>query len=179
MLSEQNIKLTKELTNKDAIIEGKSIEVDKINKQVKGLSDQLAGVKSSASERISHLEREIAMLKNEFEEGKLAKQRELEQQRATMQREVDQQNKNIEERDAKVSTLNAQLAKIKHDQEEESVNLGIFVSKSIDAISLATHTSSENGLYATFLIESQAEVGFSKLSIKSLLNGDISKTVKV
>jgi hypothetical protein len=70
---------------------------------VKGLSEQLAGIKATTSEKASALEREIQMLKNELEEGKITKAKELENQKAAMQSQIDQINKLIEERDNKAS----------------------------------------------------------------------------
>jgi len=179
MLSAANDKLLQEVQAKDSIIDAKSLDISVLNKNVAALSEQLATIKAGAAEKVSHLEREIQLLRSELEEGKLSKVRELEQQRSSMQANVDQINKSIEERDSKVSSLNAQLNKIKQDQEEEGVNLGVFIGKSVHAMALANASSQENGNYGTLLVESQSNVGFSKLTLKTLINGDISSSLKL
>jgi hypothetical protein len=70
---------------------------------VNGLSEQLATIKASNSEKATSLEREIQMLKAELEEGKITKAKELEGQRSNMQGQIDQINKLIEERETKAS----------------------------------------------------------------------------
>jgi len=173
------MKLTQELSTKDTIIEGKSIEIDKLSKHAKGLSDQLATIKAGAQERASHLEREIQILKSELEEGKISKVRELESQRSSMQRDIDLINRSIEEKDIKVNALNSTLGQIKSDQENESVNLGIFITKSINTISIAANASQESGNTGLFIIESQQDVGFANMRIKTAVNGDITGLLKI
>jgi hypothetical protein len=70
---------------------------------VKGLSEQLSSIKANTSEKASALEREIQLLKNDLEEGKITKAKELENQKAAMQSQIDQINKLIEERDSKAN----------------------------------------------------------------------------
>jgi len=178
ILSEKNNLLTQELAQKDTIIEGKSIEVGKLSAHVKGLNEQLASLKVSASEKQSHLEREIQIMKSEIEEGKIAKARELENQRASMQREVDMINKQIEEKDAKVSSLNQTLGQIKSDVENEAINLGIFINKSVTTFSLAANSSKDNGNSSIIFLEAQQNVGFANMTIRSAVNGDITSSLK-
>lgn len=179
ILNENNVKLTQDLATKDTIIEGKSIEIDKLSKNVKGLSDQLAGIKASTSEKASGLEREIQLLKNELEEGKVTKAKELENQKGAMQSQIDQINRLIEERDNKAGALSATLTQIKTDQENESVNLGIFISKSVNAMAMANETSKNSGNTSTLVVELQQDVGFANLTIKSAINGDIANHLRV
>jgi len=146
---------------------------------VKGLSDQLAQIKSSALERQTLLEREITLLKSEIEEGKITKIRELESQRGALQRDIDGINKQIDEKDNRISGLNSTLQQIKNDQENESVNLGVFVSKTINAARLAASTSHECGNANVFVLESSQDVGFAHLSIKTAINGDITNYLRV
>jgi len=171
ILSETNLKLQIELDKKETIITSKSEEVDRLNLHIKGLSEQLQGVKSSNMDRISHLEREFALLKTDFEDVKLSKQRELEQQRMTMQREIDQSAKIIQEKDSNVTNLSSQLTKIKNDQEEEQVKLGTFVGKAVGSLKMANQCCQETGGFGSLCVESSAKLGFSTLTIKSVING--------
>jgi len=178
LLNESNLKITQDLATKDAIIEGKSIEIEKLSKNVKSLSEQLASIKASTSEKASTLEREIQMMKNDLEEGKISKAKDLESQRSTMQGQIDQINKLIEERDTKASVLTSTLAQIKNDQENESVNLGVFITKAVNAFSLATTASQDRGNENMLVVESRQDVGFASLTIKTAINADITFLTK-
>jgi len=179
ILSDNNLKLTSELAVKETIIEGKQRDIEKLNANVKGLSDQLGTIKASALERQTLLEREIALLKSEIEEGKITKVRELEQQRASMQRDVDGINKQTEEKDNRISVLNTTLQQIKSDQENESINLGIFITKTINTAATAANASNDCGNTNVLVLESTQDVGFAQLSIKTAINGDVTSYLRV
>jgi len=95
-----------------------------------------------------------------------------------MQGQIDQINKLIEERDTKASVLTSTLAQIKNDQENESVNLGVFITKAVSAFSLATTASQDRGNENMLVVESRQDVGFASLTIKTAINADITFLTK-
>jgi len=171
-LSETNMKLINQLAGKDTVIEEKTHEIESLNNHSRQLVEQISTTKLSSSDRVASLEREIQLLKGEIEEARVAKLRELESQRAFLQKEIDQVTKTVEDRDSRVAFLSGQLAKIKHDQEDESTRLSSFISKTMGALQLTGQNIQENGLTSPLLVESESNLGFSKLTIRSVVNPD-------
>jgi len=161
ILSETNMKLTMELATKDTFIEEKDIEIDNLKKKSQNLIDQLQNTKTTTAERIAFLEKEVSSSRSETE-----------QQRTTLQKEIDHVKKVVEEKDDEIKALKEQLQKIKHDQEDESTRLSVFISKTLGAIKLTNETAQEHGNNNSFVLESQSNLGFSTMTIKSVVNGN-------
>jgi len=166
------MKLTMQLASKDTIIDEKANEIDSLNNHSKLLVEQIATSKSTGAERVASLEKAIQLLKQEVEEARATKSRELESQRAYLQKEVDQAIRTSEDMNSHVLDLNSQLEKIKHDQENEATRLSSYISKSLTAIELANSTSQKAGLNSNVLVESQSNIGFSKMTIRALVRAD-------
>jgi len=171
-LSETNMKLTMQLASRDTVIDEKTNEIESLNNHSKQLVEQIAVTKASSAERAASLEREIQLLKAELEEARVTKLRELESQRVFLQKEVDQASKTAEDREGRVSFLGAQLAKITFEQENEATRLSSFINKTLGAVQLASQTCQNNGVNQPVLIESETNLGFSKLTLRSVIHAD-------
>jgi len=177
-LSEVNMKLTMQLASKDTVIDEKTKEIESLNNHSRQLVEQIAQTKASSIDRVAALEREIQLLKAEIEESKASKLRELESQRAYLQKDVDQATKIAEDRDSRVNFLSGQLAKIKFDLEDEGTRLSSFLSKTMGAVQLANATCQQNGVNGAVLVEAESNLGFSKLTVRSIIHPD-GKVVSV
>jgi len=171
-LSDANTKLTFQLASKDTVIDEKTREIETLNNHSKQLVEQISSSKASGAERIASLERAIHLLKAEIEEAKVIRARELESQRSFLQKEVDQAAKIAEEMESRVQNLSAQLTKMKHDQENEGTRLSSFIAKTMVAIDLTNSTAQQSGYKANLLLESESNLGFSKMTMKSLILAD-------
>jgi len=161
------MKLTMELATKDTTIDEQGQEIEKLRLQNQLLTEDLKKTKSSSGERISELESEVLNLKDNIEKGRISKRVALEEQKTEMQKAIDHSTAIIEERNREIENLRAQLLKIKQDQDDEATLLNIFVSKTLGAIELTSKTAQEKGSKGNFVVESQANLGFSNLTIKS------------
>jgi len=176
VLSETNMKMTMELAAKDTLIDQKSEEIESLNAQIRSLSEQITNNKIVGADKVAQIEKDIQHTRADIEEARVQKQRELESQRAFMQKEIDQSYKTIEDRDSRVASLSSQLNKIKHDQEDEQFQISSFMTKTMSALHLASQTALEFGGVGEFAVESHTDLGFSQLTVKSVIKNDGSIT---
>jgi len=147
LMSQQTLKSDNSIRVKDLEVEERARGVSRAQETLGQLNSQLTSQQDSVNYQVRSLEDETNRLNEALDHAKAQlrlKQEQLETHQAT-------------------------LAKVKKGLEDEANQVGVFVSKSLNAIKLAKNQSKDQGAKGKIVLTSKSNLGFAELTIQQVI----------
>jgi len=147
--------LTQQTLKAGQAIRAKELEVEEKSKLVYLATDQVNQLTAQLQQQ---------------QEATLSQVRSLDDDKSRLQEALEHARNQDRQKEEQLEALQHQFDTVKLEQEDEANQVGVFVSKSMQAIKLAEENAKTQGSQGTLVVVSESNLGFGSLSIKTVLN---------